>query len=522
MQQILNNPYRILGLLVGATAREQERQVRRLKQYVEADQEPENDFSFPMLGRINRTIDSIEEAASKLNLDNDKMNAAIFWFCKGNNVADEVAFDAMKEDDEFAAIEIWNNLMKTAKITAKNWSAFHNFSLYLLCTANNVESIGQAISLQMTFLESEFVDKIKDLATDITFNISKKELQLLFLNQVQLRLEELNMPLDKGLEIIKNQNFSAKTDFFKNIEQGFVSKITFEIETTRKKRINNSANAAQAGEELYQQIKNDLEQLKSIAGIHNFTYSNIADKLANEILQCGIDYFNYSQEIEAGYDYYKITMNLAILADRIAIGNLIKGKIKDNINTLDEMQFNAIQVLKVVKQVYNGCAWNQTVNEYKIVELIKEQITQQDVNKIKNSDNKAKKDEYKILVNFLMSKLSYLYKDRIKYLVYWNTTTSIHTQAIKANNTSTPKPTSSSSSKDGCYIATMVYGSYDHPQVLILRRFRDNVLDKSFFGRWFIKTYYYYSPKLVDKLKNRKTINMVIRKVLNQFIRIIR
>ena len=51
--------------------------------------------------------------------------------------------------------------------------------------------------------------------------------------------------------------------------------------------------------------------------------------------------------------------------------------------------------------------------------------------------------------------------------------------------------------KEGCYIATCVYGSYDCPQVLILRRFRDNTLRKTWYGRTFIKCYYAISPTLV-------------------------
>lgn len=49
----------------------------------------------------------------------------------------------------------------------------------------------------------------------------------------------------------------------------------------------------------------------------------------------------------------------------------------------------------------------------------------------------------------------------------------------------------------GCYIATSVYGSYDCPQVWTLRRFRDDALAKSWYGRAFIKTYYAISPTLV-------------------------
>ena len=81
---------------------------------------------------------------------------------------------------------------------------------------------------------------------------------------------------------------------------------------------------------------------------------------------------------------------------------------------------------------------------------------------------------------------------------------------------------SSSSGSGGCYIATMVYDDYDHPQVMILRQFRDNVLDKSQLGKWFIRIYYHFSPKLVEKLKDKKEINNVIRKTLNQFIKLIK
>lgn len=49
----------------------------------------------------------------------------------------------------------------------------------------------------------------------------------------------------------------------------------------------------------------------------------------------------------------------------------------------------------------------------------------------------------------------------------------------------------------GCYIATSVYGSYDCPQVWTLRRYRDEVLGSTWYGRLFIKVYYAISPTLV-------------------------
>ena len=77
---------------------------------------------------------------------------------------------------------------------------------------------------------------------------------------------------------------------------------------------------------------------------------------------------------------------------------------------------------------------------------------------------------------------------------------------------------SSSKKSEGCYIATMAYGNYDHPQVMFLRRYRDEVLLKSITGRLFVKFYYWLSPKLVKILKGHETINAFIRSILDKIV----
>lgn len=85
-------------------------------------------------------------------------------------------------------------------------------------------------------------------------------------------------------------------------------------------------------------------------------------------------------------------------------------------------------------------------------------------------------------------------------------------------NISTSSNSNSSTQKrsEGCYIATMAYGDYNHPKVMVLRRYRDNILAKSTYGRAFIKTYYWLSPKLVKILSNHKRINSIIRCLLDK------
>ena len=88
--------------------------------------------------------------------------------------------------------------------------------------------------------------------------------------------------------------------------------------------------------------------------------------------------------------------------------------------------------------------------------------------------------------------------------------------SYSSNKSSSESKISRSSSNEGCYIATMAYGSYEHPQVIVLRWYRDNVLQKDLLGRLFIRTYYFFSPKLVVVLEGHDKINRIIRYILDK------
>lgn len=76
--------------------------------------------------------------------------------------------------------------------------------------------------------------------------------------------------------------------------------------------------------------------------------------------------------------------------------------------------------------------------------------------------------------------------------------------------------------KQGCYIATCVYGSYDCPQVWILRRYRDEILKKSVPGRCFVAVYYAISPTLVHVLGRNVKVREVWRGMLDGIVRRLR
>lgn len=78
------------------------------------------------------------------------------------------------------------------------------------------------------------------------------------------------------------------------------------------------------------------------------------------------------------------------------------------------------------------------------------------------------------------------------------------------------------SDKQGCYVATCVYDSYDCPQVWTLRRFRDDTLAANAPDRAFIRVYYAVSPTLVKWFGETGWFRRLWRCVLDKMVRRLR
>lgn len=118
------------------------------------------------------------------------------------------------------------------------------------------------------------------------------------------------------------------------------------------------------------------------------------------------------------------------------------------------------------------------------------------------------------------------YKDHIKgYCQLRNEERTFRISRMSNVSLTSPKSTTYSGTRstqvkqnEGCYIATMVYGNYNHPKVFILRNYRDRVLKNKWWGPAFIKFYYLVSPSMVKSFEKSKTINTIVRRFLNHII----
>ena len=542
MKIIQNNPYRIAGILSNSSAKELQKQKGKIKAFAKVGKEITSEFDFNLLDKIERTEQTIGKAFSNIEQNQDKVNNSLFWFLNANP-SDEQAISHLKDGNREKALETWGRMTDNKEVKSNTFSAFNNIGTLKLLSKSEFE-IKEGIEAKIKLIESEYFENFVHSVADQTFTIDNKKQTEKLIDELLTQFKNKYSSAD-ALDLFSSCNGTTQKYLSKKFTEEPIHNIESNIESVKRKRKNNKSDSYSFGLKLFVDTKDDLTLLKSLLGISDLNYKRVADELAKEIMQCGIDCFNENQDKENSNEYLEQAMKLAKFAESIAIGKFTKDKAKDNINSLKEMKdrelSQAIEVLKSIKVAFEtneakireevrsmNLGYNQTVNWTKVeqmiknsldwdkvVELVTRVIPQSNVSKIQTSDKFNKINQYKDLVDFMFNKLGPIQINQVKHICYWK-----DVRAAQAKSTARKVGSTIGKATDGgCYIATMAYGDYEHPQVIELRNFRDNTLQNNFIGRSFIKFYYKYSPKLVELLKNQKAVNKTIRTILDNFIK---
>lgn len=535
MNVLNNNPYRLLGVYANSPTKERLANHNRMKAFLKVGKPVSFPLDLPQyLQPINRIDALVADAEAKLALPKDQMFYAQFWFVKTTPL-DDVAFNHLIAGELSKAEEIWQKketfsslqnrivcalmrgdyaqALSCAEALYGNMQYVNQFVLAVIGTGGNVD----VTNLPFTFLDTlcEEID-VQKILPHIANSIWKKHISGKAIN-----------PL---IDTIQNAIAIAK----RSREKGANVLLA-------KARLN-------AGKSLMESTKEALFQLRNYLPTSDLQYQMIADKLAQEILQCGIDYFNNTNDDDAPQK----AMSLQNYALSIAVGTLVKQRCKENVDTLTEVtpQYavkNELSRLMKHIQELRGSNDNPLFHLGFSCSLpdIRKIITDciPDLLAIKgkagvNADLyiKVASAVVSAAVNSLVEVVNLeqtlamgnaaKLRGTISYAVsLMDTIGSIDmdakTQKYFNNNRSTLRSINSRlnpSDSGACYIATMAYGNYNHPQVVVLRHYRDLFLAQSSWGRWFIKFYYRHSPRLVERLKNHDLANKFIRKVLDVFI----
>lgn len=105
------------------------------------------------------------------------------------------------------------------------------------------------------------------------------------------------------------------------------------IELARKSKGKQPKERLLAGEQLRTHTTDSLTELSSMLTHTDLQYQMIADKLGLEILQCGIDYYNDSEDPDAAIK----AMSLQKYALSIVVGQAAKDRCKENVDILQKI-----------------------------------------------------------------------------------------------------------------------------------------------------------------------------------------
>lgn len=353
MKSITNNPYRIAGILANSSEKDILKQKSKIKRFSEVGKDITSEYDFPFLTSLQRSTIIIDKAFSDIEQNQNKVAHSLFWFTNLNAI-DNTAIQHLITGNKEKAIEIWEKLTDEKEVTSKNFSAFNNIGTLCLLE-NSKEEIKQGITAKIKLIESENFKDFVHTVADETFSIDTNK-------QVEILIDELltqfknKFSTAETMELFSSCNGTTQKYLSKKFTEEPIHKIETQTEQCTKKRAKDRSNAYKFGTDLYSNTKNELTLLKSIVGNTNLQYKMLTDNVAKEILQCSVDYFNESQEQEKSNNYLEEAMKLAKLAESVAVNDATKNKVKENINTLEEMKdrelSEVIMFLKSVKEAY--------------------------------------------------------------------------------------------------------------------------------------------------------------------------
>ena len=315
MNILRNNPYRLIGVYSNSPTKERLANHNRMKAFLKVGKPVSFPLDLPQyLSAIKRTETSVMDAEAQLTLPKDQLLYAQFWFVKATRL-DEVAFNHLFAGEIDKAEEIWQK-----KDTA---SSLQNRIVCALMREDYRSAITCAETLYENPLYSnQFVSAI--LGADGNADVASLAFRFLDVLCDEAGANQL-------LPFIDDDAWKSHVE--EKAVKPLVDSIQDAIAIAKKSKEKGAEARLNAGEALRENTRSAFQQLKGFLSATDLQYQMIADKLGLEILQCGIDYFNGSDEPEAAHK----AMSLQKYAQSIVVGQMAKDRCKENVDILQKI-----------------------------------------------------------------------------------------------------------------------------------------------------------------------------------------
>lgn len=311
---VLQNPFRILGVYANSARRDIVANKGKTTAFLKVNRPVEFPLDLKgLLPPITRTLDSMNEAEAHLAIAKEQIKYAQFWFLKMIPL-DEIAFNHLFAGKIDEAISIWSK--------QDNISSLQNKMICYLIK----NSVSGAISTAQQLYEKYGDSYISKIEANCTFKMSGTELLHQFVDSLG---EEI------GMQKLLSYEMDADTKaYISNQAVGpLINKISSEVEKTKKVDHKDPKARIDAARRLVTSTKESFTQLKSMLPMADPQFQMIADKLGLEILQCGIDYFNNSEDDDAPHAAMKIQK----YAQSVVAGTMAKQRCEENVKILQKI-----------------------------------------------------------------------------------------------------------------------------------------------------------------------------------------
>lgn len=376
---IKDNPLRILGVYSDCPMKEIVANLGKLRAFVKTGKMLDFDSDFTnLLGPVDRSVEAIEKAFNEIALPKDKLQAGLFWFMRHSD-NDKAAMECLKvgaPNDAMAIIRRKGNYssvinMAVLALALKRWDvALYSYSFLL-----ESETRRNALIKSFTDAEGSFTEE--DLVEYISNKLFQEFPEAHWVEQIQKESVELGG---------KTYTFKSRFEnslLLKRLENLCVSAFKKSIESVLKQASAVSKDDAEANLKMAEQVEDKckyvLKDLRRILGREDKEYIKIADRVANQILENCIYYYNHSAdnprraqnvikytrfayrtaEGEAAKERAK--SNLDYLND--ALENQMPESIAEEFHTIDKLVMNyhamvkntdcSEQLIHIVEEVYN-------------------------------------------------------------------------------------------------------------------------------------------------------------------------
>jgi len=317
------NPYRTLGVTSNSGQKLIQRNLSKLKAFSKLGKSLDLDYdlSFLNLKPVDRSTNVISKVDTKILLDENKIKFSLFWFQETTSF-DSVALANLIKGDVEKAFAIWNKVIKSEEVDSKNFSAVNNISTLSLISVlegskkdkfkadkESTSKLKSALKQKINLIKSDcFNDFCLSVGAKSTIN--PNDINLFFSEKI---IETLNKSFSAKqiFALIDDVDASLSELYRKNLIQIPVSNIKEMIETTSLALKNNVEKGLSLGKELIKSTVKDLKYLKETIGENHHQYQSLADKVSNQVLQCGINYFNEMGEDQSYLNSYKYALSIA-------------------------------------------------------------------------------------------------------------------------------------------------------------------------------------------------------------------